>query len=495
METRIFETLEPVRRRQRRVLILRSAALGLLVSSVAGVALGVWRWLGAGSISPYVTLSLLAAGPLAGGIVAAIRGRGWSHAASAVDARYHLKDRTVTAVDFVGRDQATTLHELQLADAEEHLLQVDARRVVPIRAPKSLPWALGASALALALLLWPRPTVQASVTAPLEQVVAAAEDAHENLEELEEAAEKQDDKELKRLVADLQQKIEEMKQPGVDVKEALAKLSEMQAAIVAQQALYNIGVVDAQMKGLGEALASSQALESAGSALQQEKYTKAADDLEKADPKFDRKEAKALKEKLKKSAQSMGAAGLGELSESTDQLAESVGDMRADGSALKKLGKLAREHGRRKQINNLLKSQCKGLAECKANCQKNSTAVVHKRIKSNRPATTWGKSISGNVDGEKTTLGADRQKDVIKGQMGEGPSETETTHSPEGRQTATREYAARYQKYRRMTEAALNNEPIPLGHRQTIRRYFELIRPLGEESQPADAKPAAGPVH
>ena len=43
-----------------------------------------------------------------------------------------------------------------------------------------------------------------------------------------------------------------------------------------------------------------------------------------------------------------------------------------------------------------------------------------------------------------------------------------------------------YQKYRKMTEAALNSEPIPLGHRQTIRRYFELIRPQGDEAKQAD---------
>jgi hypothetical protein len=58
---------------------------------------------------------------------------------------------------------------------------------------------------------------------------------------------------------------------------------------------------------------------------------------------------------------------------------------------------------------------------------------------------------------------------------------------PEGRQTAARTYREQYQKYRRMTEAALNSEPIPLGHRQTIRRYFELIRPQNDEAEKADA--------
>ena len=94
---------------------------------------------------------------------------------------------------------------------------------------------------------------------------------------------------------------------------------------------------------------------------------------------------------------------------------------------------------------------------------------------------------SGNVDGEKTKLDSTRKQDYVPGQAGEGPSETETTHSPEGREIASRQYSEMYQKYRKMTEAALNSEPIPLGHRQTIRRYFELIRPLGDEAKQAEA--------
>ena len=65
-----------------------------------------------------------------------------------------------------------------------------------------------------------------------------------------------------------------------------------------------------------------------------------------------------------------------------------------------------------------------------------------------------------------------RNRDQVQGQADEGPSEIETTHSPEGRQLASASYRESYAKYRRKTEAALNSEPIPLGHRQTIRRYF-----------------------
>jgi hypothetical protein len=53
----------------------------------------------------------------------------------------------------------------------------------------------------------------------------------------------------------------------------------------------------------------------------------------------------------------------------------------------------------------------------------------------------------------------------------------ETTSSPEARQQAARAYKEMYQKYQKLSEAVLEGEAIPLGQRQMIRKYFELIRP------------------
>ena len=43
-----------------------------------------------------------------------------------------------------------------------------------------------------------------------------------------------------------------------------------------------------------------------------------------------------------------------------------------------------------------------------------------------------------------------------------------------------------------MSEAVLDSEPIPLGQRETIRRYFELIRPANLDGDPAGADAAKG---
>jgi hypothetical protein len=173
----------------------------------------------------------------------------------------------------------------------------------------------------------------------------------------------------------------------------------------------------------------------------------------------------------------MEEAGLSELSTATTELMESLDDAAACQGSCKKLGNLAKGQGRRKQISNLLSLCNSSLSECKGNCNKNSMAKLRLRKKSDKPSSNWGMATSGNTDGEKSKLDSARNREQIQGQMGEGAAETETTHMPEGRQTASRSYREQYQKYRRMTEAALNSEPIPLGQRETIRRYFELIRP------------------
>jgi hypothetical protein len=489
MSERIYAMLEPVRRRQRTMLVVRWAVMGMLAGSLACLATALVGWLARGYGSTAWSLVLLAAGPLLGAAIGVLHWRGWQKAAAAVDAHYDLKDRALTAIDFAHLDQPTPVHELQLSDTEDHLADLDPKQVAPIRMPASLPLAVAAAAIAMAVLFWPRPApVQANPAEPIESIVAAADDAKASLEELEEQAKRQDNKELKDLVQQLTHKIEEMKQPGVDVKEALAKLSEMQSTIAVQQALYNVGAVDAQMSSLGEAMASTQSLESAGQSLQQQKYEKAAAALEQAEPKFERKEAKNLKEKLKNAAAAQGEAGMGELSETTQEMADSLDDANAFQDSARKLAKLARAQGRRKQISDLLSLLNNNLSECKGNCQKSGGPKIVSRKKSTRPSSSWGRGVSGNIDGDKTKLDAEHRREQLQGQADEGPSETETTHSPEGRQLATRSYRESYDKYRRKTEAALNSEPIPLGHRQTIRRYFELIRPQGDEVEQSAVK-------
>jgi hypothetical protein len=506
MQETVYGVLAPVRRRQRAAFALWLMAYGLLAGSLAGLAFGFYGWRYGSPLPLWQTIAaVIVAGPalaLLCGLAGFLWHRGIHDAAVAVDQHYRLKDRSATALEFLTKQTPSTLQTLQIADAVDHLRRVDPRQVVPLKRPRSLPYALGlwVAAAGIAVVLWLFPFGNASVEAGPSQVppqiLAEAERLQESLQDLEEIARQDENKELEQLVEQLRKKTEEMKQPGIDEREALAKLSEMEAAIQAQQAQYNTAVVDGQLQSLGSAMSAAAALEGAGKALEECKLDKAAQELEKLDePNLERKEAKVVEEKLKKVAKEMGDVGLGQLSGAVSDFADSVKGGKGKGKkATKVLAKEVKNQARRKRINDLLNAELDNLKEGKCNCQSNSLVKGKKPEKSTSPSSTFGAATSGNVQGEKTNLLGQRNNVDITGTPGEGPSDVETTASPEARQQARRGYKDVYKKYRRMSDAVLDSEPIPLGHRQTIRRYFELIRPQNSDmpekkDTPERAKP------
>lgn len=501
MPERILQALRPVRRRQLGILVSRAAGVGLVAGATITIYLGVMRLIGR-PISPMAPLAALVGLPLFSMAVAALAGRSWKGAAAAVDRHYGLKDRTITALAFSEKSETGPLHDLQVADAEAHLARVRAREVVPFRTPRSLAYGLGLVAVALTLLVWPlspAKTIQAGETDPLPGIVEEAEKLKEEFKKIESLAKAEKSKELEELVKQLNDKVEEMKQPGVDVKEALAKLSEMQSMIVAQQAIYNVGMVDAQLQSLGAAMMTASTTEAAGQALQEGKFDQAAKELEKLeDPPVDKKEAKSLEEKLRQAAQASGEVGMGQMSDAASEMADGVksGNKAKFQKGGRVVADLAKGQGRRKKIKEILDAELESLSECKGKCNSEIAMRGKKPEKSNSPSENWGLGTSGNVIGDKTNLQSKREIKEITGAQGEGPSEIETTHSPEGRQVAARQYKESYQKYKKMSESVLDNEPIPLGHRQTIRKYFELIRPNNADAavEREGSKPASQPT-
>lgn len=487
--------LYPVQRRQLFQSMTSWVVCGLLLGAALGIGCGAARLWGGWTEGGWFALSSLAIGPILAGLAGAawlLPRPNWVAAARAVDHHYQLKDRTESALDFSRRTIPTnklSFAELQLADAMDHLNNVHPEAVAPLRAPQLLPSAVIAAAAAVVFALLPLKEQELSAAPPVadEQIVAQAEDITERLQELEDEFQKESDPELEQLLKELKQKADELKEPGVDVKEALAKISEMQAAIQSTMSQASLEQVDQQLQEIGEAMASAKALEGAGQALAEGKYDKAAKELAELDDlEFDRKEARNTAEKLRKAAQKSGDAGDGSISDAANELAEGIEDDDSDAtkSGARKLGDKANKQARKKKINDLLNGELASLNDAKSDVQKNSNVKGKKKEKSTNPSTNYGMSESGNIDGDATNLQSAANREQITGTAGDGSSEFETSSSSEGRQEAQRGYKEVYQKYKKMSEAVLENEQIPLGHRQTIRKYFESIRPqLGEEKK------------
>ena len=497
MRETLFRQLQPVRQRQWTVSVVRAAAWGLGGGSVAAAVLGLLRligWLSTSGTGWGVLLGL----PIAAAVSAAVWGwlKGdWLPAARAVDGHYELKDRTETALAFLRREEVGKTdgwEQLQLADAVQHLQCVEAKQVVPMILPKTFRWSLATAALAVVLLCWPtgRSQVNAGPSRPLDAIVAEAEIVEEDLKELLEELPEDHSPEVEALIKEMLAKAEEMKEPGVDLREALAKLSEMQSALQAAAAEFNVAATDEAMKAVGEALQSAEALQEAGKSLQQGQYDKAAEQLAKLDdPKLDRKESRAVSDKLKKASESSGQQGMKKLSEAAKEAAEGLDKDNPSQckSGLCKLGECAKKQGNCKKIGDMLKKQCDKLGECKSNCQGNCNSQGDKLA--NKPSLKAGKGTNSQVQGDRTELASKRNEEKIQGIKGEqGDSDVETLTTPEGNEEAKRGLKDVYHKYRKLSDAVLESEDIPLGHRQTIRRYFESIRPNREDSAAASAE-------
>lgn len=492
MREQLFERLNPVKRRQKLMNVIHAASLGLAVGGALACIAAVLRRLSVISVPEVTPVACVALGLLVGSCWGAIRRTSWHNAASAIDVHYGLKDRASSALDFVSGGTSSTVHCLQQSDALRHLDVVSPKEVIPILTPKTVPVAIFTLMLATTLTLAPvRDTsVRAENVKPLRHITEEAEVIEEDiLEQIKELlAENPEGEQLKELAVEVKGLLNEMKEPGVDTRQAIAKISEMQAAIAALKAEYNVEAMDASMDAIGEAIAAATSLRKAGESLQSQDYDKAGGKLEQFDPdNLTKREAQALQENLSKLAKQLNenSGKHEELSQALSQMSDGLKNGNEDASkdGADKLAALSRKQGLRKKISKSLGSQLAALSECKGNCSGKGNTQGGKSIaKTKSPSTKWGQGASGKPLGdESTNLNSNRNRQEITGAAGEGPSEKEVMHSPEGRQTATRNYSKSYQKFKKMTEAVLDSEPLPLGHRRTIRTYFEGIRPQNAE--------------
>jgi hypothetical protein len=456
----ITSQLKPVRLRRRLMRALRGMMWGAAVGAITAMVLH--------RLGLSAGLMVLAAAPLIGAITGAMRHESWAQAAAAVDAHGALKDRVTTALAFSQLSDTTPLHQLAIVDAVEHLRHVDARRVTPLCLPRL--WGLAAALFAVAwvVVLWPARGDQAHTSAPTQpipRIVAEGQRLENDLTHFESLAREMDDMSLVELAAQLRDAAEEIKQPGVDVKDALATMSRMQTMLRERQAAFNLEAVDALLADLGEALALDDATAQAGRALKRGDYRSAADLLEGADNPATNEQTTAALNEL---ADAMRQQGLDELADETARMAEAI-EQRDKAGFHKSRNTMAaqvRRHAQRHALAAQMRERITRLSESKS-----AAATYGNHLAS-------GRSHDSSPDASNNPpLDAAHRGEPITGQLGDGPMHSVTMISREAGQVAKRDYREVYADYRKLSEAVVESEAIPLGHRQTIRRYFEAIRP------------------
>jgi hypothetical protein len=538
MPDSLLSLLRPVHRRQRWQRVLADASLGLFLGAAAGCLLGLACWSAPNAVLRDAGIALLALGPLAGALLGWWAAADYRSAARAVDRAYGLKDCTVSALDFAGRTAVTPYHELTGKDAVRHLEGVRAGTAAPLRLPRSSPWAAAALALALVVLLHrgETPAPAAPLPAPPEAVLREAALIEGYAREIDKMGEEERLPELKKLAAEMKKQAEKMRQPGADVREALARISEMQMALSQVKAELNAPLVDGQLKELGSALREAPPLEQAGKALQESQLDRAARLLEamargeatppgkeksgRPGPK-DERANRSAGEKAERVAREMAEKKLNKLGKATDKLAAGLkGDDEKMKEGAKDLADEVRQQERRKRINELLAREDRRLQDCKSRCEKQN--VIPPRSGSQgsgnkpspRPSPGAGQPQEKEKGQPRDGRGAQRERGAggpkddgkSSGKPGDGRQDRPGTEGPgtsdaepgeargDGGASPSRRLSPEaYRKFRRMSEATIEDEAIPLGLRESIRKYFELLRPPAVEDDapaPAERTPA-----
>ena len=480
----VREVLSGVRNRLRLRNVIAAASLGAAGGGLSAVALAclatvtpvAWLWLPAAMLG----MTML------GGLVGAALPVSLTTAARRIDAFYCMKDRAITALLFEA--DADPVRQMQVDDARWHLRQVrpeDCIAVVPNRPALYSAATLGL--LAGGILLLTPPQTLSEDAAVVDLAVQQASLLRQTMLPEVEALRQEDAAvpEIEALAEQLETLLDEMEAEALDELDLMAKLSEMEQAIAQARDAMQIELTAAQLSELAEALQGSEAMKRAAKAMQEQRYDDASQQLEAIDPAaMSDQERRAVSDDLKKFLSKLSPGQQGKLSQAVGELQQGL-EGKNDSQCkdgLCKLAGLCQTQARNEKIGQCMACQLNRLAQCKSECRGACNNPNDSVAKSDSPSQNWGKGASGNPAGEPTQLDATRREEQLAGVQGAGPSETEVLEAPEGEQAAARAFAERYQKFRSQAEAVLDSEPLPLGHRETVRQYFERIRPASEFS-------------
>ncbi|QEG41123.1 hypothetical protein [Roseimaritima ulvae] len=485
----IEDILSKVRRRLWLQRVTRVGTIALAAAAALALLMVVLQWWRP-SLSPLWALAIPG--------LAWLGVTGWAttqrftltDAALVVDQYYGMKDRAISAWQFANAAADDPLKQLQVSDTLLHLQKVRPADCVPIAAPRvarntavllGVAAVLGAAVVRLG-------SSSAVAAAPLPIAAAQADHLRTTvLPEIQRLAEQHDNSDLDALSEKLETLIEQLDQPGVDQRDLLAQLSEMQQALEASREALQLEAHEDQLQAVASAMQPAESLQNAAAALQDGDYDQAAESLKSVEPRsLSDKERRAVADNLKKASESATEKASKEMQQATQQVQEGLEQQDASKTkqGMEKLAEMAKQQAVREQLDQAMASQMNQLAESKAQARgkQGGNQPGDSDSKSNKASDQWGRGTAGTPnEGPATTLDSRRQREQLTGQQADGPRDTETVQAdqpdtPEDTQ-ATRAYQERYQKFRNQAEAVLENESLPWGHRHTVRQYFEQIRP------------------
>lgn len=435
-----------------------------------------------------------------------------------IDRQFGLADEALAARELAGLTSPAWRAAI-LRQAVAHTGSADWRTVWPVRWPRRAGLATAAALLAavLAVFLLPRaPSVSANPAAALRAAQQTA------LAELAKTWEKTaDDKKgeewnaFRETVAELQAKLAD---PSLSERELLVALARVESRLAAASASLAEAGVSNHSEDLADALAGIEGMEAAAKALKDKNLSAAADALDKASKALSEKDAKASfkdgtgAESAKRLAQLADKAakkGDSKLAESAKEMSKAAEakDAKSLGQCSSSLARQSREAAANDAARSAASSVARSLADARSALSEGRTPGQGDdplQLAGTAPGSTPGRSASsqsgppGNgigsaagdhSPGAENALDAATRKESLTGTANaDGESTKRTVRASEAAPTlASKATVADLAEFTRLSREAVEDESLPLEHRRSIHRYFQLIRPSSNDTAAASS--------
>jgi len=412
-----------------------------------------------------------------------------------IDQHLEIDDLTITVGDDSLEKGWRRLLGFRL---QPHLTSVKTRRIWPLNStPLQKIWIgacllMGANVFLTAAAVRPEPTIK---------IVVAAENTvsfEEMLDDWEEVASEVPSEEFQAMLEEIENLREETDPAQQTTAERMELLSKIEAIVEKHRRSQSEASISEHADDLAALLESVEGMSGAAAALRRGDFSEAGQSLEEMAASLMNSEelppgttSESLQRRAEELSRVAAEKGNTKLSKSLKELSEAAKNQDAAGwcESAGALGDSMTQEGARSLADSLMQAQldqleAQKLALSQGTSNKPPTlSALMQGLSPGAAGLQVGTGPGGEPFGAPTQPNGELETLALSGSPGQGDSTIETIRSNEAPTEATRVGGqATFEEYQALSTQAIHDESLPLVHRETIRRYFERIRPQTTEN-------------
>ena len=325
-------------------------------------------------------------------------------------------------------------------------------------------------------------------------LVAQMQGLEQVFKDWEEAEKKFEDPELRRIIEELKPLREKMAARQVKEKEALVALSRLEEKLEAARKAIEAHSLESSAAELASSFEPIAGMSAMASALRRKNFAQAEKHAAELAEKLAQSDAKlpagaqelANQQRLTNTAKNLQQRGQEAASQAMQQTAQGMkqGEPKQMSDGLGGLKQSFGGQAKRDAEKQRLATQLAQMGQCKEclgtgkSLARGMSLMPKLATKRKRAAKARARRSIRIASVPETKIASNRTEEKLTGALDTGDSEITTEKTNEKtRETISGARQAGFRQYEKLSREAIEDENIPLAHRQAIRKYFEMIRP------------------